>query len=186
MRSRTATTDANAIGEHLNLASDYEKVLQTLRLPLSQRKEEYKDFCCHLPSSIQAYNRGWVRGISLKWGWNENIFVGNFFLICSFSCKTQNARVRDNVVAGTISAGWLRVLRREADLNLKTHWGEEMVWLHLVRLASWVYTWVNKKIPLFMSAGLARHHGRGMEVFISQGPPHRATMSIGMRQVFGS
>lgn len=128
-------------------------------------------------------------------GWGGSLWSGAemriyswaiFFLICSFSCKTQNARVRDNVVAGTISAGWLRVLRREADLNLKTHWGEEMVWLHLVRLASWVYTWVNKKIPLFMSAGLARHHGRGMEVFISQGPPHRATMSIGMRQVFGS
>lgn len=52
MRSGIATTDVNAVEEHPNMASDYEKVLQDLRLPFSQGKEEYKDSCCHLPSSI--------------------------------------------------------------------------------------------------------------------------------------
>jgi len=37
MRSGMATTDVNAIEEHPSMASDYEKVLQTLRLPLFPR-----------------------------------------------------------------------------------------------------------------------------------------------------
>lgn len=55
------TIDANTIGEHPNMASGYGKVFQALTIPL-QGKEEYKDSCYHLPSSIQASNGDWVRG----------------------------------------------------------------------------------------------------------------------------
>lgn len=79
-----------------------------------------------------------------------------------------------------ISAGWQRVLPREANSTCKTHWGEEMVWLHWVRLITWVYTWRSKEMPLCMSADLARCCGRGLEVFISHRMPYRITMSMGI------
>lgn len=109
-----------------------------------------------------------------------------FFLICSFSSKTQNARVTDDAVAGTTSAGWQRVLPREADLNLKTHWGEETVWLHLVRVVSWVYTWVREKLPLFMSAGLARYWQRYGSRHFTRDTIRRNYEHGQMRKVFGN
>lgn len=109
----------------------------------------------------------WVRGISLKWWWNERIFRPFFSLFVHFHVRLK--RQEDEQCSSCYS---FQLVDRgfspeKQNSTCKIHWGEEMVWLHWVRLISWVYTWLSKEISLSTSADLARYHERGLEVLIS-------------------
>lgn len=100
-----ATRDANVTKSVPTWLQMMKRFCRLSDHPFPKLMKNTKISCCHLNSSEQVNSVGWMMGISLKWCSNKCMLMGNVFPYL-FSCKTQNARVRDNEVAG-IPFSWL-------------------------------------------------------------------------------